>query len=492
MSTFILLLFALLTPHGPDSGPLPARPGSVSTETQTCIDCHEQYTPGIVEDWKSSRHSRMTPAEGLTRPNLERRVSATRVPAELEGTVVGCFECHSRNAASHADNFEHFGFQINVIVTPADCGTCHPVEAEQYGRGKKAHALDNLEKNPVYSLLVDAIVSMKSAVRGTLQPGKASGNARNETCYACHGTRVGVRGTRTVNTEAGEITVPVLTNWPNTGVGRINPDGSAGSCTSCHARHGFSLELARKPSTCGQCHLEPDVPAYNVYKESKHGNIEESLGHRWTWDAVPWKVGGDFTAPTCAACHNSLLVNAAGGVIAERSHTFDTRLWVRLFGLITSHPQPKSGATHTIKNADGLPLPTTFAGVPAAPFLISPEEQQARRSTMRRVCTACHGPGWVDGHFAKLDTTLTEADGMVLAATGLLAAAWDRKMADRKNPFDEALEQQWVRQWLFYANSVRYGSAMSGPDYAAFKNGWWELTNGLQRMHETVNPARKK
>jgi hypothetical protein len=65
-------------------------------------------------------------------------------------------------------------------------------------------------------------------------------------------------------------------------------------------------------------------------------------------------------------------------------------------------------------------------------------------------------------------------------------------MADRKNPFDEALEQQWVRQWLFYANSVRYGSAMSGPDYVAFKNGWWELTNGLQRMHETVNPARKK
>jgi hypothetical protein len=49
-----------------------------------------------------------------------------------------------------------------------------------------------------------------------------------------------------------------------------------------------------------------------------------------------------------------------------------------------------------------------------------------------------------------------------------------------------------VRQWLFYANSVRYGSAMSGPDYVAFKNGWWELTNGLQRMHETVNPARKK
>ena len=37
--------------------------------------------------------------------------------------------------------------------------------------------------------------------------------------------------------------------------------------------------------------------------------------------------------------------------------------------------------------------------------------------------------------------------------------------------FDEANEQKWIREWLFYANSVRYAAAMSGPDYATFKNG---------------------
>jgi len=42
-----------------------------------------------------------------------------------------------------------------------------------------------------------------------------------------------------------------------------------------------------------------------------------------------------------------------------------------------------------------------------------------------------------------------------------------------------------------YANSIRYASAMAGPDYAAFKNGWWELTNNLQRMHKTVRAAKK-
>ena len=79
--------------------------------------------------------------------------------------------------------------------------------------------------------------------------------------------------------KVGEIDVPDLANWPNQGVGRINPDGSLGACTSCHPRHSFSIEVARKPYTCSQCHLEPYVPAFEVYKESKHGNIFLSKQH---------------------------------------------------------------------------------------------------------------------------------------------------------------------------------------------------------------------
>jgi len=29
----------------------------------------------------------------------------------------------------------------------------------------------------------------------------------------------------------------------------------------------------------------------------------------WDFTAVPWTIGKDFNAPTCAACHISLLVN---------------------------------------------------------------------------------------------------------------------------------------------------------------------------------------
>jgi hydroxylamine dehydrogenase len=76
---------------------------------------------------------------------------------------------------------------------------------------------------------------------------------------------------------------------------------------------------------------------------------------------------------------------------------------------------------------------------------------------------------------------------MALAATKLLVEAWNIGLADKSNPFDEAIEHKWLEQWLFYANSVRYGSAMSGPDYAAFKNGWWKLTKNLEDMQHFIH-----
>jgi hydroxylamine dehydrogenase len=303
---------------------------------------------------------------------------------------------------------------------------------------------------------------------------------------------VEARGMKTVQTAMGAIKVPDLTNWPNQGVGRLNPDGTKGACTSCHPRHSFSIEVARKPYTCSQCHLEPDVPAWNVYDESKHGDILLSEQSQWNFTNVPWTVGEDFLAPSCSTCHMSLLVSPDGSVIAERSHDFGARLWVRLFGLIYSHAQPKKGDTSIIRNADGLPLPTTFTGEPAAKYLIDKQEQARRKGIMMSVCKGCHSTDWTEMHFAKLDSTLQETDKMTLAATKLISEAWRLGIADKSNPFDEALEQKWIKQWLFFGNSVRYSSAMTGaPDYAAFKYGWWDLTNNLQEMRDKIEMKKK-
>ncbi len=486
IAAFLLISFFILT-----SFKIPDSPG-ISSESQDCISCHETVTPGIVSDWRTSRHSHTSFSDALAKPDQEKRVSSENVPANLQNVVVGCYECHGLNSENHKDNFAHFGYNINIVVSPNDCAVCHKTEVAQYSHSKKAHALENLRDNPVFTALVNTSIGVQEYHENSIKPMEPSHFTQNETCYACHGTDLKVEGTKTISTDLGDVEVPVLKDWPNQGVGRINPDGSTGSCTPCHPRHSFSIEIARDPHTCGQCHLAPDVPAYNIYKESKHGNIFEASEQKWNFENVPWTLGKDFTAPTCAACHNALVVSPSGDVIAERSHDFGARLWVRVFGLIYAHPQPKSGKTFEIRNRDGLPLPVTFDGVPADSFLISKDEQTARQHKMMNICSSCHGDTWVTNWFEKMDNTLKETDQMTAAATNMLSQAWKEKLADNTNPFDENIEQMWVQQWLFYANSVRYSSAMSGPDYAAFKNGWWYLTRNLNDMRAMMMLLRSQ
>ena len=461
------------------------QPVVLSDQTEECIDCHGGIMPGVVEDWRSSRHAKITPESALAKPELERRISSESVSDNLKSVAVGCYECHSLNPDKHKDNFEHFGYKINIVVSPGDCQTCHAVEVEQYSKSKKAHALGNLQENPVYHSLVETITSVKKFKDGELLS-YPSDNSKNETCYACHGTEIKVTGTRVIETDFDDIEIPMLSGWPNQGVGRVNPDGTLGACTACHPRHSFSIEIARKPYTCSQCHLDPDVPAWNVYRESKHGNIFQSLQTEWNWNNVPWTVGKDFKAPTCAVCHNSLLTNPSGEIIVARTHDFGERLWIRLFGLIYAHPQPKSGQTYLIKNKDGLPLPTTFSGEFASEYLINTSEQSKRKNMMAKICQTCHSLQWANNHFDKLDSTIAETNRMTLTATQLMQKAWDKKLTDPGNPFDEAIEHLWIKQWLFYANSIRYASAMAGPDYAAFKNGWWNMSENLQKMKNII------
>jgi hydroxylamine dehydrogenase len=483
----LLASFAFSFPNSSSASEETIPQVAFSPQTEVCIGCHRMYTPGIVHDWMTSRHSKTLPVEAMKKSPLEKRISAESLPQSLRGYAVGCYECHSLNADAHKDTFKHMGYQINVIVTPNDCKACHPIEVQQFTGSKKSYAYKNLMGNPVYHNLTSAITSMKRFGNNQLLAEKPSDSTLHETCLGCHGTPVEVKGLKTVPTNIGNLQFPDLINWPNQGVGRVNPDGSTGACTSCHPRHAFSIEVARKPYTCSQCHLDPDVPAWNVYRESKHGNIYSSKYQHWDFDSVPWVIGKDFTAPSCATCHNSLIVSPENTVIAERTHDFGSRLWVRLFGLIYSHPQPKSGDTTIIRNRDGLPLPVTFAGEPATEYLIDKPEQDKRLQKISGICRNCHGSNWVAGHFAKLENTIKETNGMTATATNLMAMAWEKKIEDNSNPFDESIEQMWASQWLFYSNSIRYASAMTGaPDYASFKNGWWYLNKNLQHINNWI------
>jgi hypothetical protein len=457
----------------------------ISGNTEECLGCHDYVTPGIVADWRESRHAHTSPEGALNKTVLERRVSFKNIDTALKSHAVGCYECHSQNHKLHEDNFEHNGFQINVIVSPNDCKTCHPTEVEQYDQNLMSHAYGNLNNNPVYRNLVDSINGIQSLnnMKTTLTPPDEETDA--DSCLYCHGTFIKVQGLKARETAMGEMNFPVLSGWPNGGVGRLNPDGTKGSCTSCHTRHAFSIDMARKPYTCSECHKGPDVPAYKTYVVSKHGNIFSSLGKEWDFSAVPWTVGKDFTAPPCAACHASLIVTKDGEVVADRTHQMSDRSAWRLFG-VYAHAHPKSPDTSIIKNKAGLPLPTELTGEPVADYLIDAEEQEKRRQNMQRVCLTCHSDGWVKGQYARFENTIKTTNKMTLTSTEILLSAWDKGIANgiaqNDSIFNEAIEKKWVEQWLFFANSTRFASAMAGADYGVFANGRWYMSKNIQEM----------
>jgi hypothetical protein len=149
--------------------------------------------------------------------------------------------------------------------------------------------------------------------------------------------------------------------------------------------------MARKPYTCKECHVGPDVPVSKVYEASKHGNIFSTHNKDWEFKTVPWTIGKDFTAPTCAACHVSLVVNTEGEVVAERSHQMNDRLPWRMFGLVYAHPHPIEPDITIIRNKNGQPLPTDLEGGFASKYLIGKAEIDKRRQRLRAVCLNCHG-----------------------------------------------------------------------------------------------------
>ena len=467
-----------------------------SEETDECLACHSEIQPGLVESWYQSRHSKITPGQALQKALLERRISADKIDSSLIWVTVGCYECHSLNTDQHQDSFEHNGYQINVIVSSNDCATCHPVESKQYANNLMAHAYSNLVDNPLYQGLIKSVNNSYTYSENKLIMGETDTLTEYESCLYCHGAKVEVKGLMTKETDFGEYELPVLKGWPNQGVGRINPDGSLGACTACHPRHDFSIETARKPYTCSECHKGPDVPAFKVYEVSKHGNIFKSKSNQDEFTNVPWRIGKDFTVPTCATCHVSLLVSPNNTIIAERTHQFNDRLSWRLFGVPYAHPHPVKANLKGIKNSQGLPLAVELNGEPVSEFVISAEEQQSRNLKMKKICLNCHHSGWVDNHFVRLDNTVKKTNETTYEATKILTDIWQHGYAEGlpqgKNIFDEEAERMWTSVWLYYSNSTRLASAMAGGgDYGVFANGRYQATEQLYKLVERLKIHKK-
>lgn len=419
--------------------------GTEKKGQNSCMECHELVTPGIVSDFKTSKHY---------------------LKASLS-----CTDCHTGREGP--DTFTHHGSRVNLVVTPNDCARCHEREAREYQSNLMAYAHDNLMLNPLY---LDFAKSVNSLAPTSL--------TMEDSCLSCHGTKLKVMGIEKRETPLGEMEFVRLDGWPNTGVGRINPDGSYGSCSACHSRHSFSVSVARRPEACSRCHKGPDVPAYKIYSVSKHGIIYEAKGKGWDFESRPWILGKHYSAPTCATCHISE-VRIEGQIVAERTHAVSPRLAERLFGIPYSTHHPKSPRTHEVRNSLGLPLLSELTGEPVKEYLIDESEYESRRALMKSICLSCHASSFVERHFLRLDESIRVTNELTRRATELLLSAYGSGIAKRDDGlFNEVLERMWVETWLFYSNSIRLSSAMGGADYGVFDGGRWNLSSTLEKMKD--------
>ena len=257
-------------------------------ESKLCVQCHRTQSAALVMEWERSRHA----ANGI-----------------------GCLDCH-RSKAGAPTAWQHSGVWISTIVTPKDCSQCHDAEYQQFSRSHHARAGEILAS-------LDNVLAEKAAG----MPGNIADAVNG--CWQCHGTIVKLQRDASGNVRRSPgNNKPLLdpTTWPNSGIGRLNPDGSKGSCNACHSRHSFEAKLARAPENCGKCHMGPDHPHIEIYNESKHGIAFHANRDKMALDKVEWVLGKDYSAaPTCATCHVSSYMTPKGKTVAN-SHDVGERI----------------------------------------------------------------------------------------------------------------------------------------------------------------------
>jgi len=381
---------------------------------QACMDCHAKTSAGLAEQWNSSRH------------------------AEIG---MNCMDCHHAEIGD-IDAIDHEGYTIATIVSPKDCGRCHVVEYEQNSSSVHANAVSLISKRLpglANNIAGDAIV--------------AAG------CDQCHGSVVKVKGDGSLDTAT----------WPNSGIGRINPDGSKGSCSSCHGRHAFSKAQARDPASCMRCHSGPDSPDRAIFEASKHGMAFFANKDKMNLDGDTWIAGKDYTSgPTCTTCH----MGAAGKLPANHdvglrnAWNLNTAVSERQYLVIfedgdkleipESQPVPERGSE--ITKIDG--------SLAKVKVVVTPER---RRKAMSLVCLECHGKNFINSFMTQFDSVVelyNEKFGK--PAQSIMIALYDKDLLT-PTPFDEPIEFTYWELWHDEGARARHGAAMASPNHT-----WWE------------------
>jgi hypothetical protein len=407
-----------------------------SPKGEVCIICHREVTPGIYNQWGAST---------------------------MGQAGVNCYDCHQAEKGD-PDAFEHKE-SIAIVVTPKDCARCHEKESKEYESSHHADAINAIKSFDNF---------LGRAIWGT--------DADQTGCMPCHGS--------VLKLQAGGKGKLEPATWPNTGIGRINLDGSKGSCTACHPRHVFSIEQARQPETCGRCHNGPENPHIEIYSGSKHGLTFRANRDKMNMDRTRWRAGQDYyQGPTCASCHMGAVPPQP--VVKDADQRLEEALRSVLKGEDSKDfqallPPPKDakeinfGSTHDVG--------TRLSWNLRLPVSEKQKNWEANRQLMQTLCTQCHGVNFVQQFYTQFDGLVTRYNQTIAEpATRIRNDLMDKGELTKEN-HDEKLDQIYWKLVYHEGRRARHGAAMMGPNYA-WNRGMQEVA---ERFYLEFVPEVKK
>lgn len=454
----ILLLAALLLVAFQESRQFRIEEGLepvITRNNKGCVECHTESSPALVMEWDISRHAQVG---------------------------VGCVECHQAEK-DDIDAWKHEGVYVSALVTPKDCGNCHAKQLGEFAGSHHAKAGEILAS-------LDNVLAEK--VAGT--PDNIADAVNG--CWQCHGSII-----RFERDEAGNIVrtgtenKPVIDpdTWPNSGMGRLNPDGSKGSCHACHSRHAFQAKLSRSPENCGKCHLGPDHPQKEIYDESKHGIAFYANRERMALDQDgEWVLGRDYSAaPTCATCHISSYMTPQG-TVEGNTHNVGERISWTLRPIVSTKLNLiiyEDGYNEDYPEGRELPsvgdTVVTLERVVENEQLVSIEVPrkvaqvitwEQRRENMKGACLNCHNNTYVDNFYKQFDDLVVlYNEKFAKPAKQFMDELTEDGVLKKEAPFEH--EVQWVfwELWHHEGRRARHGASMMGPDYTHW-HGMYEVS----------------
>jgi hypothetical protein len=371
---------------------------SLARATGKCAECHAQQQYAIVHEFEMSRHAQKG---------------------------INCLDCHQ--PADGQGRKEHHGFVISTKLTAGNCRSCHESIYQEFLRSR--HAAPSWAAVYGQAGLKPEQVEFSERFQpgGTRRPphplvGLEGQSATASGCAQCHS------------------------------VGKPNDDGTIGTCTACHTRHTSSVAIARRPTTCGQCHLGPDHSQIEIYEESKHGVMFAAQERQLNLEAPPKTLTTrDMFVPTCATCHMS-------GLNGQKlTHDPSDRLSYYLADPITK------------------PRPNHDRG----------------QAAMKQLCVQCHTPPLVDRVYAEADKVVATTNERVQAAADIMTGLRkDGVLAGA--PFTQPIDFVYFDLWHYDGRTAKHGAFMGGADFVQWHGNYPMLAKTVELKAQAEELRRRR